>query len=102
MIVPFYAVTRSIQLQFAADESSWPRHIRQLFVTDCAPISVYNFVIIATLAGKSTTVNVVYIVQNDANYKDMFNKMVQQTGWQAICMCIFVVKTRQYSLLNNF
>ena len=33
-----------------------------------------------------------YLAQNEANYKDLlFNTMVQQTSWQAICMCIFVV-----------
>ena len=45
-----------------------------------------------TLVGKSTTFNVVYLAQNEANHKDLlFNEMVQQTSWQAICMCIFVL-----------
>ena len=35
--------------------------------------------------GKSTTFSVVYLAQNEANYKDLlFNQMVQQTSWQAI------------------
>ena len=40
------------------------------------------------LVGKSRTFNVVYLSQNEANYKDLlFNKMVQQNSWQAIYMC---------------
>ena len=51
---------------------------------------------------KSTTFNVVYLDQNEPNYKDlMFNKMVQQTSWQATCMCIFVLKTRQFGLVMH-
>ena len=37
-----------------------------------------------TLMGKSTTFSVVFLAQNEANYRDLlFNKMVQQTSWQA-------------------
>ena len=37
-----------------------------------------------TLVGKYTTSNVVFLAQNEANYRDLlFNKMVQQTSWQA-------------------
>ena len=58
--------------------------------------------LLTILVGKSTTVSVVYLAQNEANHKDLlFNTMVQQTSWQAICMCIFVVKTRQCGLLIN-
>ena len=35
---------------------------------------------VLTIVGKSTTSNVVFLAQNEANYRDMlFNKMVQQT-----------------------
>ena len=47
---------------------------------------------------------VLSLAQNEADYKDLlFNKMVLQTSrsWQAICMCIFVVKSRQCGLLIN-
>ena len=55
------------------------------------------------LVGKSTTFNDVYLAQNEANYKDLlFNKMAQQTNWQAIYMSIFVMKTHQCGLLINF
>ena len=54
------------------------------------------------LVGKSTTFSVVYLVQNEANYKDLlFNMMVQQTSWQAIYISIFVVKTCQCGFLIN-
>ena len=63
---------------------------------------VVNFNQVHTLVSTSTTFNVVYLAQNEANYKDLlFNKMVQQTSCQAICMCIFVVKTRRCGLPIN-
>ena len=38
----------------------------------------------STLVGKHTTFIVVFLAQNEANYRDpLFNKMVQQTTWQA-------------------
>ena len=41
-----------------------------------------------------------YLTQNEANYKDLLlNKMVKQTSWQAIYMCIFVIETHQCGLL---
>ena len=47
-------------------------------------------------------VNVVYLAQTEVYYKDpLFNKMVQQACWQAICTCVFVVKTHQCGFLIN-
>ena len=44
-----------------------------------------SFMLCRTISlGKSTTFNVVFLAQNEANYRDlMFNKMFQQIGWQA-------------------
>ena len=43
-----------------------------------------------------------YRAQSEANYKDLlFNKIVQQTSFQAIYICIFVMKTHQCGLLIN-
>ena len=54
------------------------------------------------LVGKSTTFSVVYLAQNEANYKVLlFNKMVQQTSWHSIYMCIFIVKTHWCGFLVN-
>ena len=56
-----------------------------------------------TLVGKNMNFNVVHLAQNEANYKDLlFNNMVQQTSWQAIYVCIIVVKTCQCGLLSIF
>ena len=57
------------------------------------------------LVVKSITFNVVYLAQNEANYEDLFflkNKMIQQSSWQAIYMCIFIVKAHQCNLVINF
>ena len=44
------------------------------------------------LVGKSTTLNVVYLAKNKANYKDLlFNKMVQQTSLQTMFIFVFLL-----------